>query len=89
MLPNGAGGEHLVTFDENLTDGRKVKGVDDLQAGAELPAEKKDRDADNAEPLADEFTSALPKPVGGQWIGLVDRYQVDGFLFLSCRAALL
>ena len=89
MLPNGAGGEHLVAFDENLADGRKVEGIDDLQPGAELPAEKKNRHADNAEPLADEFTAALPEPVSGQWIGLVDRYEVDGFLFLFSRAGLL
>jgi len=72
MLPDGAVGEKLVAFGDDLTEGREIKRIDDLQAGRNLPGEEKPDDADDAEPIGEQLTSALPQPVGGQRIRLVD-----------------
>ena len=72
MLPDGAVGEKLVTFGDDLADGRKIERIDDLQPGRELPAEEKADDADDAEPVGEHLAGALPQPVGGQRIRLVD-----------------
>ena len=72
MLPDGAVGEKLVAFGDDLAEGRKVKRIDDLQAGRELPAEEKPDDADDAEPIGEKLAGTLPQPVGGQRIRLVD-----------------
>jgi len=73
MLPNGAVGEKFVAFGDDLTEGRKIERIDDLQPGRELPAEEKTDDADDAEPIGEDLAGALPQPVGGQRIRLVDR----------------
>jgi len=65
MLPDGAVGEELVAFGNNIAQGRKVKWIDDLKTGGQFPAEKKRGDADDAEPVGDNLAAALPQPVGG------------------------
>ena len=72
MFPNGTVGEQFVAFGDDLAERRKVKRIDDFQAGRQLPAEKKTDDTDNAEPVGDDVASALPQPVGGQRIRFVD-----------------
>src|SRR5262245_34136947 len=89
MLPDGAVGEQLVTFGDDFAERRKVEGIDDLKASGELPAEKESDDANDAEPIGKRRAAALPSPVGGQRIGLVDGNQLEGFLFLFGRGALL
>jgi hypothetical protein len=40
MLPDRAVGEELVAFDKDRAEGRKIKRIDDLEAGKKLPREK-------------------------------------------------
>jgi len=89
MLPDGAIGEQFVAFDDDLADGRKVKWIDDLEAGRELPNEEKTDDADDAEPVGENFPGALPQPIGGQRIRFVDGDEIEGFWLLIRRGTLL
>ena len=72
MLPDGAVGEELVAFGDDLAERRKVKWIDDLKAGREFPGEEKGDDADDAEPVGEQLAGALPQPIGGQRIRFVD-----------------
>jgi hypothetical protein len=72
MLQDGAVGEQFVAFGDDLTEGRKIERIDDLQPGRDLPAEEKADDADDAEPIGKNLAGTLPQPVGGQRIRFVD-----------------
>ena len=48
-------------------------------------AKKEGDDADDAKPVGDDLAGALPSPVGGQRVGLVDGNQLDRNL-ASCLA---
>jgi hypothetical protein len=86
VLPDGAVGEKLVAFEDNLAEGRKIKRIENFEAGCQLPRKEKRNDADDAEPIGNQFTRPLPQPVGRQRIRFVDRYEIDGVLFLLCRS---
>ena len=86
MLPNGAVGEKLVTFEDNLAEGGKIKWIENFEAGRQLPRKKKRNDTDNAEPVGNQFARALPQTVRRQRIRFVDRNQIDAVLFLLCRS---
>src|SRR5258706_12545825 len=89
MLPNGAIGEEFVTFQQDLTDRRKIERIDQLKSGGEFRSQKKNRDTDHAKPVGNRFARALPKPIGGQRVGLIDGNEFDGFLFGFRRKELL
>jgi hypothetical protein len=40
VLPDGAGGEELISFDNNRADRREIERIDDLEAGQKLPGEE-------------------------------------------------
>jgi len=40
VFPDGAGGEELISFDEDRAKGREVKRIDDFEASQNLPREK-------------------------------------------------
>jgi len=89
MLPDGAVGEKLVAFDDDLAEGWKIERIDDLETGGEFPSQKEGDHADDAKPVSDDLAGALPSPVGAQRVGLVDGNQLIGFFFLFSRDALL
>ena len=86
MLPNGAVGEKLVAFEDNLAEGRKIKWIENFEAGGQLPRKEKRNDTDNAEPVGNQFARALPQTVRRQRIRFVDRNEIDAVLFLLCRS---
>jgi hypothetical protein len=51
MLPDGAVGEQLVSFSEDFAERREIKGIDDFEAGAELPRPKECNDTEDAQPI--------------------------------------
>jgi hypothetical protein len=56
VLPDGAVGEKLVAFEDNLAEGRKIKRIENFEAGCQLPRKEKRNDADDAEPIGNQFT---------------------------------
>jgi hypothetical protein len=86
VLPNGAVGEKFVAFQDNLAEGRKIKWIENFKAGRQLPRQEKRNDADNAEPVGNQFARTLPQTVRRQRIRFVDRNKVDAVLFLLCRS---
>jgi hypothetical protein len=51
MLPDGAVGEQLVSFSKDFAERREIKGIDDFEAGAELPRPKECNDTEDTQPI--------------------------------------
>jgi hypothetical protein len=51
VLPDGAVGEELIALSEDFTEGRKIKRIDDFEAGTEFPRAEESDDTDDAEPI--------------------------------------
>jgi len=68
VLPDGAAGEKLVAFFEDLAERWKIKRIENLEPGRELPGKKKQHNANNAEPVGNQLARALPGAVRRQRI---------------------
>jgi hypothetical protein len=86
VLPDGAVGKKLVAFGDNLAEGREVEGVENFEAGRQLPCDKEGNNTDDTEPVGGPFARSLPQTVRRQRIRLVDRNEIDSILFLLRRS---
>jgi len=51
VLQDGSVGEQLVSFSKDFAERRKIKRIDDFEAGAELPRAEESDDTEDAQPI--------------------------------------
>jgi len=71
---------------DNFAEGGKIEGIENFEAGRKLPCDKEGNNADDTEPVGNQFARSLPQPVRRQRIRLVDRNEIDSILFLLRRS---
>ena len=87
VLPDGAVGEKLVAFDNNFAERRKIKGIENFEAGRTPPKPRKNATIPMTPSQSEtSFAATLPPAIGRQRIRLVDRNEIDGILFLFRRS---